>query len=112
MAEHVAAEGDGAGLVVVADGPAVLQDAVLADDPVAGHKRRGGESGDRPGGGEEPDGGQLADEGQLARGVGGGLRRGGSGRSACHRERGQRAGRGARPGMHRESLLGEVGLLE
>src|SRR5580704_15822215 len=66
LAEHVAAEGDGANLVVVAGGPAVLQDAVLADDAVTGHQRRGGEPGDRPGGGEELDGGQVAGEGQLS----------------------------------------------
>src|SRR6478752_5520202 len=39
LAEHVSVEGDGAGLVVVPGGPAVLQDAVLADDPVTGHQR-------------------------------------------------------------------------
>src|SRR6516165_661279 len=51
LAEHVAVEGDGAGLVVVAGGPALLPDAVLADDPVTGHQRAGGEADDRSGGG-------------------------------------------------------------
>src|SRR5690242_2133177 len=107
LAEHVAAEGDGAGLVVVAGGPAVLQDAVLADDPVAGHQRLGGESGDGSGGGEELDGGQLAGEGQPTGGVRGGLRRGGSGGAACYRERGQCARCDSCPELHRESLLGK-----
>src|SRR5262245_7655698 len=64
LAEHVAVEGDRAGLVVVADRPTVLHDAVLADDAVAGRQRRGGEPGDRAGIAEELDRGQLADEGQ------------------------------------------------
>jgi hypothetical protein len=41
LAEHVAVEGDRAGLVVMAGGLAVLQDAVLAEDPVAGHQGLG-----------------------------------------------------------------------
>src|SRR5262245_16110263 len=49
LAEHVAGEGDRAGLVVAAGRAAALQDAVLANDAVAGHQRRGGPPFDRPG---------------------------------------------------------------
>ena len=45
---------------------AALQQAVLADDSVAGRQRRGGEPGDRPGAGEELQRGPLQVEGQLS----------------------------------------------
>jgi hypothetical protein len=43
---------------------AVSQDAVLADDPIAGNQRRGGPAGDRPGVAEELQGGQLGGDRQ------------------------------------------------
>src|SRR5499427_6081053 len=98
LAEHVAGEGDGAGLVVAAGRAAALQDAVLADDAVSGHQRRGRPPLDGPGGAEEGYRGPLQDDGQVPgarrarlrrRGIDRGralLRRGHSGGAACQRE--------------------------